>query len=285
MKSKSNRYLIIALLIIIYLLAIATFFEDSTRENFWITLSVAIASSILAPLIAWFFDGVIQNFTWLKLWLQTKTIHRRRKIRFSMSYVYRIRVNDKFLLVKNSKWDFYQPVGGVYKILPGELAQLQERFNLDLDKKLPTDGIMKDDLRVMVPATKAIEFLDWFESGKNREISHWREFSEELLRTNVLKFDDFPHINYRYVGTVRTPLKRSKKLNCLEILRYDVYDLLPDSHQQKKLVELLYQGDTDYVKWADEIIINSLGFDERTRGEEYSIGEHTKWTVNLKYEK
>jgi hypothetical protein len=43
-------------------------------------------------------------------------------------------------------------------------------------------------------------------------------------------------------------------------------------------------GDTDMIKWADELLINSLGFDEKIRSERYDIGEHTKWTLNMKYE-
>ena len=47
-----------------------------------------------------------------------------------MSYIYRIQVNDKYLLVKNSKWNYYQPVGGVYKILSEDIGFLKA-----LDKK------------------------------------------------------------------------------------------------------------------------------------------------------
>jgi hypothetical protein len=284
MISKSIRYVIIALIAIVYLLAIATFFEDQVQSNFWLTASVALAISVLAPFIAWLIDGILTNITNIKLWFQSKILYRKAMIRFSLSYIYRIRVNDKYLLVKNSKWDFYQPVGGVYKVLPGELSRLQEEYGVELDKKLPTDGILKDDLRVFVPARKAIEFLRWFQSGKNREISHWREFCEELIKPGILKFEIFPHINYRYVGTVRTPLKKSKKLACREILSYDVLDIILDTKQEKALIELLQIGDTDMIKWADELLINSLGFDEKIRSERYDIGEHTKWTLNMKYE-
>ncbi|KYG74848.1 hypothetical protein EV198_0648 [Roseivirga ehrenbergii] len=285
MSSKSNRYVIIALIAIIYLLAMATFFEDEAQSNFWLTVSVALTISILAPLIAWFIDGLLQNIKRFRLWFLTKIWHRRSLIRFSMSYIYRIRVSDKYLLVKNSKWNFYQPVGGVYKVLPGEMSRLQEKYNVELDKKLPTNGEKRDDLRLMVPASKALEFLDWFDSGKGREISHWREFCEELVRNEVLEFKVFPHVNYRYAGYVQTPLKKSEKLGCLEILKYEVYDLLPSNEQEMALIELLKKGDTDYIKWADEIIINNLGFSQVDRNEPYDIGAHTKWTMNMKYSK
>lgn len=37
------------------------------------------------------------------------------------------------------------------------------------------------------------------------------------------------------------------------------------------------------VKWADKLIINSLGFNEWTKEKEFDIGAHTKWAINLKY--
>jgi hypothetical protein len=33
--------------------------------------------------------------------------------------LFRIRSNGKYLLVKNRKQNYYQPVGGAYKTLPG----------------------------------------------------------------------------------------------------------------------------------------------------------------------
>lgn len=283
MSSKSSRYIIIALISVVYLLTIAIFFEDQVQSDFWLTVSVALTTGILAPFIAWLVDGILINITNIKLWFQTQILYRRASIRFSLSYIFRIRVNDKYLLVKNSKWNFYQPVGGVYKVLPGELSRLQENYKIELDKKLPTDGILKDDLRVFVPAKNALSFHRWFKTGKNREISHWREFCEELVKPGILKFNTFPHINYRYVGTIKTPLKKSSKLNCREILSYDVFDIILNPEQEKELVELLQKGNSDAIKWADEILINSLGFDERNRSESYDIGAHTKWTLNMKY--
>ena len=283
MSSKSSRHIIIALLAVVYLLTIATFFKDEAQSDFWLTASVAITISILAPLIAWFIDGVLENHKALILWFQTRIWYRKAKIRFSMSYLYRIRVNDKYLLVKNSKWDFYQPVGGVYKLLPGEITRLQDRFDAKLDQKLPTGGEKRDDLRLMIPAPKAIGFLRWFKSGKNREISHWREFCEELIRAKVLDFEVFPHINYRYVGSIQTPLKKSVKFSCREILNYDVYDLIPTPEQEQALVQLLNNGDNNYIKWADEMIINNLGYNQMQRDQSFEIGPHTKWALNMKY--
>jgi hypothetical protein len=61
---------------------------------------------------------------------------------------------------------------------------------------------MKDDIAVFIPAKNAIKFLDWFNSRKEREISHWREFYEELVdgKAKLLDPKIFPYVNYNYVS-------------------------------------------------------------------------------------
>lgn len=209
-------------------------------------------------------------------------------IRFSMAYQYRIKVKDKYLLVKNSNWDFYQHVGGKYKRLPVTQKVLQD-FEATDDLKLPTHGLSKDDMAVFIPAKNAIKFIDWFCSGKEREVSHWREFYEELIegKATILSQKTFPYVNYNYVRTLRTPLKRAKApgWNCWEILQYDILDILPTKEQEKELEELFDKGDTGYIKWADTELINNLGYNNHDRKSYYKIAEHAKWVVNLKHSK
>jgi hypothetical protein len=147
---------------------------------------------------------------------------------------------------------------------------------------MSTQGLMKDDLAVFVPAKNAIKFIDWFNSKNDREISHWREFYEELIdgKANVLSQKIFPYIHYNYMGTIITPLKQARGWNCWEILQYDILDLFPTQEQLIELENLCNKGDTDYIKWADEDFINHLGHDSREKKSLYNIGEHTKWAIN-----
>jgi hypothetical protein len=154
------------------------------------------------------------------------------------------------------------------------------------DLKLKTTGLKKDDLAVFVPAKNASKFLEWFNTGRDREVSHWREFYEELIegKGSVLSKENFSYINYNFVGSVQTPLLKARKWNCWEVLQYDVLDLLPNESQQKELEELFDQGDTDYIKWADYELIQHLGYNNYTREDSYEIGKHAKWVVNLKHD-
>ena len=201
-----------------------------------------------------------------------------------MSYQYRIKIKDKYLLVKNSNWNHYQLVGGKYK-RNKFTHQILSGFDAKDDLKLETTGLKKDDLAVFIPAGNAIKFIDWFNTKKDREVSHWREFYEELIdgKAKLLPQTIFPYVNYNFVGSVITPLIRTPGWDCWEILQYDVLDLLPTPEQEIELEKLFNQGDTDYIKWADEELIKCLGHDNRLKKTHYEIGGHTKWVLNLKW--
>jgi SMODS-associated NUDIX domain len=241
---------------------------------------------VLLTLIFTFTLDIIKNRKRLKLilhcfYLKTKKQH----IRFSMSYLYRIRIDDKYLLVKNANFGHYQLVGGKYKRLEESQSFLKKEFNATDDIKLPNNGLMKDDFVLFIPAKNAIKFIDWFNTKKDREISHWREFYEELVKTKVLSKKNFPYVYYNYVGTVITPIKKTPGWNCSEILQYDILDLIPTKEQEIKLRELLEKGNTEYYKWADSELIQCLGQDNRQKKIIYKIGEHTKWALNMKWSK
>ncbi len=227
---------------------------------------------------------IYENYGLLKLYIRTKLL-RDKEIRFSISYQYRIKVNDKYLLVKNSNWDFYQHVGGKYKRLP-VTQKIFNDYKIKDDLGMKTTGKMKNDLVGYIPAKHAVSFIKWFECRENREISHWREFYEELIegKGNVLSKENFPYVDYHFAGFIRTPLRKSPVLGCWEILIYDVLDLLPNEAQQTELEMLLNSGDTEYVKWADHDLIQSLGYDSRSKETKYRIAEHTKWVLDLKTE-
>lgn len=157
------------------------------------------AIMFLISIIAFGFDEIMKNWRRLWLFLITKTWYRNTSIRLSISYLYRIKINDKYLLVKSNHDGNWQPVGGVYKTLPGS-EKIFEELNVQPDRVFQTEkGIAKCDLRVHVNGKNVIPFLRWFDSGEDRELSPWREFCEELITTtNILKADNFRYINYKY---------------------------------------------------------------------------------------
>lgn len=268
--------IIIGLLIIIFI----NIFNNNELRPPIISGAIYLIIGALIP----FLIEIAKNWKRIKLVVHCKYLAmKKQKIRFSMSYLYRIKINDKYLLVKNSNFGRFQLVGGKYKRLTETQNFLKNEFDAIDDLKLPNKGLMKDDFAIFVPALKAIKFIDWFNQKKDREISHWREFYEELIKTGILTQENFPHVSYNYVGTITSPIKKSPGWNCLEILQYDILDLIPTIKQKEELTQLLKKGNTDMYKWADVELINNLGFDNRERKELYPIGDHTKSALKMKW--
>jgi hypothetical protein len=93
---------------------------------------------------------VLQNLNLFWFYIQTQFIYRKKEIRLSIAYLYRIKINGKYLLVKNRNRNFFQPVGGVFKTLPGS-KKIFDKLNVKSDRILETEhGIAKRDLRVFV---------------------------------------------------------------------------------------------------------------------------------------
>ncbi len=249
-------------------------------------LGIAICVNIITvPL----YVAIVEGLYWLKdlpLVFKTQIIYRNRDVRISISYLFRIKSNGQYLLVKSRKGNYFQLVGGAYKTLPGA-EKVFKKYKVKPDNRFETDqGIAKNDLRFRLPGKNVLSIIQWFNSREDRETSQWREFCEELLTTNILQDKHaFRYIDYSYVTTIQTPIQKAKNLKCQEILIYEIFDLIPNDVQTKKLDELNQKGNSAEVIWADEVIINSLGFNERTKNMDHEIGPHTKWAVNEKYSK
>lgn len=275
------KYLLQLIAALIFLL-IGWFIKDENLKTEFLGNAGAIIITLFVIEIGY---DIVTNWKRLNLVVRCWYLGIKGEyVRFSMSYQYRIKVNDKYLLVKNSNFGHYQFVGGKYKRNKFTNSILRT-FDARDDLKLKTNGLMKDDLAVFIPAKNAIKFIDWFNTKKDREVSHWREFYEELIdvKGKVLPHCIFPYVNYNFACTVITPLKRTPGWDCWEILQYDVLDLLPNSDQEAELEKLLAKGDTEYIKWADEELIKCLGHDYREKEKLYDIGQHTKWVIQEKW--
>ncbi|GAB4015188.1 hypothetical protein GCM10028808_39880 [Spirosoma migulaei] len=253
------------------------------NQPFW---ESGFSQAGIITLITFIFTFVVTNFNRLKLSLYLLWLSLfKERVRFSMAYLYVIKVEDKLLLVKNFNFGHYQLVGGKYKRFERTQSILQNDYDSRDDLKLVNSGGMKDDFALFIPASKSLKFLDWFNTGKDREVSHWREFYEELIegKSSVLSQKNFKYVNYYFKGTVTTPIHTTPGWGCKEILQYDILELIPTTIQYEELKHLYEQGDTDYIKWADDELIQCLGHCNRQKRLLYKIGAHTKWAINMKW--
>lgn len=113
-------------------------------------------------------------------------------VRISFAYLFRIKVGDKYLLVKNERGtDKYQPVGGVYKLKGREKNELRNRYKVMDDSKIPIDESSRDDYRLRMENRYLRKFVKRFDGKIRRErIDNLsREIKEELVETGIINWE------------------------------------------------------------------------------------------------
>jgi hypothetical protein len=174
-----------------------------------------------------------------------------------MSYLFRIKVEGKYLLVRGARLPQFQPVGGVFKRYTTSNGFFSRIEGLD-DDTIPLDQTSKDDLRIRIKGRHLVTFLDWFNSRKEREISCWREFYQELIEPGYLSQDSFPFINYQYVKRHEYPLRYSDPAQSLELLIAEIYELIPTTEQEAFLKRMSTIENSNFI-WVDEDRIRRRG--------------------------
>jgi hypothetical protein len=236
-------------------------------------IAIGIAASVIAAIL--FF--VPEDLGEIWLWVKTKTWSRKKEIRISASYLFRIKCHDKYLLIKGRNIDQLQPVGGVFKVLRRGLGRMRE-LEVREDNNTVKDVMSKDDLRIMLPRKNVYDFLEWFKTRKGRETSAWREFYEELIRPGYLPIDEFPYIHVDLIRTRQTPIRNSPHFQCDEILIAEIYEPVFNSQQQKAIEALRTDDKYDSLMWVSEAEIRQHRIEPET-GLEIRIAEHAEWTI------
>ncbi|MFC7841050.1 hypothetical protein [Streptomyces sp. NPDC057382] len=201
-------------------------------------------------------DEVGKNREHLRhLWYSTR--YKNRKIRVSAAYLFRIKIDDKYLLIRGKRFPQFQPVGGVYKLSPQGSAELSS-MGVSSDDLIPLDPFSSGDLRVRVPGRNISRFFNWFYSRQGREDSPWREFQEELVASGILDAGKFPHILHNFVRLDVDKVRYSPHADSLEILVADIYELVPNREQEDDLRRLALSGNPDVI-WASAQQIQRRG--------------------------
>ncbi|MFD2907525.1 hypothetical protein ACFSX9_02135 [Flavobacterium ardleyense] len=252
--------------------------ENDTFSSTLFNLSIEIVGGIVLYTIL----NLLQNINRLYLYFQTQVLLRDKEIRLSIAYLFRIKLDGKYLLVKSSRRNYFQPVGGAFKTLPGS-EKIFEKLDVKSDRLIETEkGVAKNDLRVFVKGIKVIEFIEWFNSKEDRETSPWREFCEELIMTNILPWKEFRYIDYKYKGTVQTPILNLDSGD-KGMFIYEIYDLIINNEQKPIFEALLATGNTENFIWANDKLIERLGHSENKKGYIHEIAKHAKWALNMKW--
>lgn len=218
----------------------------------------AIFNLALGFIAGWIIDVSAFLIDNRKNWILFKTLifKRRKPIRATVAYLFRIEVNGKYVLIKRHKPDRigYQPIGGAFKYFKEENRELFDKLGIEPCNLVPRDADTKDDLRIRINKRKhLLEFLKWFDSRKNREIDPWREFYEELVEPGLLPIELFKHVKYVYIGNHKELVPPSPGFPIDQFRYAEIYELRPDSDEQKQAIENLINQNEITFATPDEI--------------------------------
>ncbi|MDM8161482.1 hypothetical protein QUH73_16800 [Labilibaculum sp. K2S] len=265
---KESYSKVINLIIAIVLGSASQFVANTATQN--LLLGGAFAAGITA-FTNWFCWG-LENRGVLRTLVQAFFV---RRLRLSCSYLYKIEVEDHYLLVKSRKHKKYQPVGGNFKRVTTSNSFLN-KLEVEPDDKFTNGGRSKDDLRLYIKGYRLARYLKWYnQANKEREVSYDREFYEELVETNILPnhLFPFPRINFR--KQIITKVKISDKLKCKEVHIYDIVELVPTEEQLKFLKGMLNLPESNKYKWVNADIIRSEGYRSDLKVTPYPITDHS----------
>lgn len=242
---------------------------------------IGIAIGIIITFLVNLFIEILENINIILIYILSKTIYRKYEVRFSVAYLFAIKIEDSYLVVYNDNRQHYQMVGGVYKKFP-EANEFFDELKIINDKILPTIKEKKDDLRVFMPMKNASKFIKWFKKEKFREISPCREFYEELVTPGLLPQSPFLYVNFKKKGTIVTPIQHKVQDNWKykQIQIFDIFELIPNEEQYNEFIKFLNRPCSE-VKYVSEKLIMNDGYENGKKV--IHIAETVKWAIKMKY--
>lgn len=192
----------------------------------------------------------------------------------SLSYLLRIKLtgSECYFLVKGSKIEQYQPIGGVYKLVG------KKDITKDWGAHPKSDNKNPKDLRFFVNAKHIPDIIRWFKSKKDREFGVWREFYEEIIETGILKGENFKTIQAEYLSSHENILSKQNRFDNEEYhtLIYDIFQIELSAKQSEELDALMSKNifNDRYAFVTKNEIEKECFQDHKLR-----IGQHTKFIV------
>lgn len=224
-----------------------------------------------------FVIGVVLTFIWqnkrdLTLWFHTTLGKARdRQIRFSIAYLFKIKIDGKYLLVRNTKIsNQFQPIGGVYKTFDSFNTISNE---LEVTEEKKANFRVPNDLRVYVKSKNAIKFVKWFQTRQNREVNVTREFFEEIIDKQILGIESLKDIEFEFVKTYDSGLHYAEPFSSYEILLHDIFEVRLTQDIKDKLKQYVNSSPDNYLILVEQNDIQKKAV--TIDNIDYKIGEQT----------
>lgn len=243
---------------------------DNFKVNIFTGLITSLVWTILV-IIGTFIYSLRNDFKIKIKILYLKYIKQQKFIRFSIAYLFKIKIGNDYLLIKGNRINQLQPIGGVYKYYDSFKNFIRE-WDIKDDSGFPIDETSKHDLRVRVPISYTLEMLQWFQTKKNREFCVFRELHEELLSNNFFKDKNLNNLSIEYIKTNIQPIKYSEHFKINEILIADIFEVNLTKEQEIIFKEFIQSNPFFQIVTEDDIERGAITLNNKS----YPIGKHSK---------
>ena len=204
-----------------------------------------IIVNLIVAIITYLAAIIFHNRLRMKIWLQS-LLRWNKKIRLSCAYLFQIKQDGKYLLIKGNRIEQYQPVGGVYKYY-NSFSEVKSQ--LELKDESESHFYENGDLRLITKGRYLVKFLDWFETKKNREITVIRELIEELQPAEISVEKLVKNVQIEYLKTIKEEIRFSQHFQMDEQKIFNIYEAKIPSD----IINIILSSDRYCLVEAEEI--------------------------------
>jgi hypothetical protein len=243
---------------------------NSESAGKWMIENIGI--NLISSGICFLIGVFVANYRRIGLFVKS-LIHWNKDIRFSIAYLYKIKIDNKYLLIKGNKIEQLQPVGGVYKVY-SSFNVIERKLNINFENER---GFYEDgDLRFCTKGKNINKVLKWFKSRENREVAVYREFYEEIIKNNILPIKVLSDMSIEFLKQIRPKMTYSKHFKKNEILLFDIYEIHLTDKYREILCEYI-EKENDLIKLVDREDIEKECVD--ISGKSFKIGAHSQYII------
>ena len=201
--------------------------------------------NLIAAIIGFLASTIFHNKRRIKIWYQS-LLRWNKNIRLSCAYLFQIKHNDRYLLIKGKRIDQFQPVGGVYKY---HNSFKRHKEKLELKDESEARFYEGGDLRLITKGKYLVKFLDWFDSRKNREVTVIRELIEELEPAGISIEHLVKETQVEYLKTIKEPIMFSTHFQMDELKIFEIFE----ADIPKEILEKVLESDDYFIREAEDI--------------------------------
>jgi len=197
---------------------------------------------------------------------------KKYDVRMSFSYLFIIKINNQYLLIKGKNIEQYQPIGGVYKHSES-FESVMHKYNI----RHASNNQFYDekDLRIIVPSNNVIEVKKWFDTCTDRETETLREFQEELIQEGPLEYNDYLSSTREYIRRREPGLRQSVHFDMQEYNVYEVYQVKLSEEAKNKILNHMKNYDNLILVDAEDIKREKISINNLDK----KIGSHAKYLL------